>query len=158
MKKRVLWIDDTEDSMMDPLATTVIINRNYELTISPDASDAQRLLCSEEYDAIIVDLRIPPGDDKEWISLFLKFRRGKLAGELGLELISSFVNPEKSLIKQKVIPAWISPHKFGIFTVISKSDIENEVNRLGVRVYFQKTAHCPRDLIIKITEAISDNN
>ena len=42
---------------------------------------------AEEFDAVVVDVRLPPGDDPYWKELHRKAGRDKVHAELGLQLL-----------------------------------------------------------------------
>jgi DNA-binding NtrC family response regulator len=64
-KRRVLWVEDGARYDLVNMAAPVYMDGKYDLIIAEDASSGIDYLLKDTFDVIIVDIRIPPGGDKE---------------------------------------------------------------------------------------------
>jgi DNA-binding NtrC family response regulator len=73
MKKiKVLWVEDSARLDLPHLAAPIYMDGNYDLVVAETVSDGIAHIQNENFDAIIVDIRIPPGDDPRWIKQYHK--------------------------------------------------------------------------------------
>jgi CheY-like chemotaxis protein len=150
MKSRILWVEDNAFNDLVNMAGPILTSGNYDLTIALDASEGLRHLTNREFDAVIVDIRLPPGRDEEFISIYNKAGQEKASSRLGLWLLRRVLQPAD----KQSIPSWIKPEKFGIFTVESRVEVEQELESLKIGVYLQKTEWTPRTALLYIIEKI----
>lgn len=154
MKPKVLWIEDGALVEVSNLAGPIYTSGKYDLVIALDASDGVRKLRQTEFDVVIVDIRIPPGDDPKWINLFSQLGFNKIQARLGRELLYSCLKPSEAKVKLGEIPKWVSPERFGILTVESYREVENDLEKLGIQVYQQKTSDIPVTVLYDLIEKI----
>ena len=153
MKKiKVLWIEDNALFDLQNVLGPIFMDGRYDLAIAETASDGIQRLMQEEFGAVIVDIRLPPGDDPDWVRLYK--RPYGLAARLGLALLYSLFCQEEAEIKHQRIPPWVSPDRFGVFTVESKAEVQPHLDKLKVSVYEQKTAQTSTRVILNILERI----
>lgn len=158
MKYKVLWIEDGAFVEVGDFAGPVLIAMKYDLHVAIDVSDAIKQIKSTEFDAIIVDIRIPPGNDPEWENLFSKSAYNKIGGRLGIQLLYSLFKPGKSAVKFSEIPTWISPEKIGVFTVESELEVKNELEELRIDCFQQKKTRLPKTTLLELIEKVIDNS
>lgn len=149
MKSRILWIEDGAFSEMKWLTAPVYFSGLYELVIASTASEGYDYLMRKEFHAVIVDIRLPPGNDPFFIKAF-SHQQSKVAARLGLVLLNRVLKPSG----QQAVPGWISPKRFGVFTVESQEELSPYLEELGIEVFRQKTETLPKTEILHIVEEI----
>ena len=154
MKPKVLWIEDGALIEASQFVGPVYTSGKYDLTIALDISEGVRQLMNSEFDAIIVDIRIPPGDDKKWIKFYSQSAFNKIQARLGRLLLYSLLIPSEAKVPIENIPQWIEPNKFGVLTVESRDELEADLEKLGIKVYRQKTAVMPVTVLLELIEEI----
>lgn len=155
-KYKILWVEDGALAELAYLAGPVYIDGRYDLFIAQNASDAVEALEGNEFNAVIIDVRLPPGKNKEWNTLYKRAAYQKESAKLGIELLTSMLKPEDSVIKIGNID-WLTATKVAIFTVENKSDLQHVLNEFRVGVYKQKTANIPESTLIDIIKQITEN-
>jgi hypothetical protein len=154
MKHKVLWIEDGAFVEVSSFAAPVINRIVYALEVALDVSDAVKKIIKTQFDAVIVDIRIPPGSDPEWEHLYSKSGYNKIGARLGIQLLFSLLKPEAAAIKLDKIPPWVSPGKFGIFTVESEAEVKNDLEVLGITFFQQKKTNIPNIALLELIEKI----
>lgn len=136
---RVLWIEDGALLDFTELAASVLVAGEYELVISTNASNAVNRLIGEQepFDAVIVDIRIPPGDRREWIQLDRRLGRDGQP-RLGIELIKAVLGADDAQVRLARRPTWISPERLAVLTVETEQELRPLLTPLGVHLVFEK--------------------
>lgn len=150
MKSRVLWVEDGAFSELMPLSSPVYTSGDYDLVIALDASEGFRYLMEKKFDAVIMDIRLPPGRDPYFIERYKNWNASKGSARLGLALLHRILKPSEG---QK-IPAWITPEHFAVFTVEGNTELEHELKYLGIKVYYQKAETINKLTLIEIIEKV----
>lgn len=153
MKKRVLWIEDQAFSDLPAFAGPVYMTGKYELVVATTASEGIRHIMHSQFDAVIVDIRLPPGEEKVWKELYSARGESKASARLGLEMLQALLRPAMSSVKlEQPIPRWVvsTPTRFGVMTVESPSEIEKELQAMGISVYRQKKAHTEAGVLLEM--------
>jgi CheY-like chemotaxis protein len=156
-KVRVLWVEDGALVEFAEHAAPVITSGQYDLQIALDASDGLEQLCGNQgFDVVIVDIRLPPGHKPEWVDLFRKGGKNKAQARLGLELLNTCLGGNQSNISINVLPTWITPERFGVYTVETRNTLQPELDRLGVRVFKEKldTAHDSDSVLLDLIDEV----
>src|SRR5438105_597952 len=141
MKRKVLWVEDSAFSDLTVLAGALYMTGDYNLVVAANASDGFRYIMEKEFDAVIMDIRLPPGNDPYFESLYNSSQGSKTSARLGIAVLERALKPSAENAR-----AWISPERFGVLTVESRREVKEELVALGVNVYYQKTARMPRDV------------
>lgn len=153
-KHRVLWIEDGANAEMALAAGPVYSDGHYDLIIAPDVSEGIRYLQDNEFDAVVVDIRLVPGNRKNWIDLNKEFGSDKVQARLGIHLLYSFLRPETAKVKLKNVPRWVRPERFGVLSVEPQAQIDADLKALGVTAYAEKNTakdkNVLKDIIVKI--------
>jgi hypothetical protein len=158
-KKYVLWIEDDATYNLQHIASPVVMNPRYDLTLAVTVSEALHHLQSREagFDAVIVDLRMPPGKRSEWVRLHQNLGRSGNPPRLGLHLLLSLYgvqNPHLTPIPR--IP-WLPPiEKVGVLSVDAWTDVQEGLLEIGlqVRQYEQKSAGMSSQILLKLVERV----
>lgn len=156
MKRNVLWIEDGAHGEMSELAGPFNTRVNYHLVIAVDASEGISYIMQAEFDAVIVDIRLPPGDDEAWIDIHNSFGENQNASRLGLLVLRSLLKPRESEVKHKHVPPWVRAELFGVLTVENQSEVEGDLRRLGIdiEVFRQKTRRSSENMLLELTERV----
>jgi hypothetical protein len=155
-RPRALWIEDGARSELSHLSGPVLYDGRIELVLAEDLTTAVDYILEEEFDSLIVDVRLPPGDDPYWKELHRRAGQDKVHAELGLQLLRWLLNGN-GVESLPAPPAWVSAKRIAVFSVESKLEILSSLEELGIEVIQQKRADLPdtilRDLIDRLLES-----
>ncbi|MCO6491578.1 MAG: hypothetical protein J5I98_24390 [Phaeodactylibacter sp.] len=156
---KVLWIEDDADSDLYHLASPVYIEGNYHLDIASNASEAFFYLNERRYDIIIVDIRIPPGRNPEWLSRYEELQRKNNANSsrLGLELLRRIFGENGNKPSLRVAQN-LAAARYGVFTVERLEELKadlTELNLTGLK-YKRKNAMMPHTALLEFIREISE--
>jgi hypothetical protein len=155
-RPRALWIEDGARSELSHLTGPVLYDGRIELVLAEDLTTAVEYVREEEFDTLIVDVRLPPGDDPYWKQLHRRAGRDKVHAELGLQLLRWLLGAG-DFSDLPPAPGWVSAKRIGVFSVESEHEILHSVSELGIGVIQQKRADLPdtilRDLIERLLES-----
>jgi hypothetical protein len=164
---QVLWIEDDALFDLNDLATAVSSSLKYKLKIARNVTEGIENILRREFDVIIVDVRLPPGNDQRWAELFINARaevEQNLGNKLGLQLLHTLLNRNGKHAVTIDIPSWVTPDRFAVFTVEERSTCEPHLTDLGVKVHVKKKAGLPPstlrdliDLVLKNRSGASSN-
>lgn len=155
MKKyRILWVEDGARFDLPHLAAPVFMEGCYDLCIVENVSDCITYLQNHEFDAVIMDIRLSPGDDQSWIELYKKAGTDKVAARLGLRLLYSLLGSAEAEVKLDNPPSWINAGKIGVFTVESKTELDEHLRKLGITVYQQKKADVSESVLLDLIKDV----
>ncbi len=155
MKTRVLWVEDSARLELRSLLGPVYMSGDYDLSLAEDATDAMKRLQTTVYDAIILDMRIPPGMDEQWIKIYREREEDKAFARLGLELANWMFNGHSFLYPP---PTWVRPHHVGVFTVEDDPALHARLEVLKIEVFEHKTAGIADTILVKIIERIVEKS
>jgi hypothetical protein len=152
-RPRALWIEDGARSELSHLSGPVLYDGRIELVLAEDLTTAVDYLLEEEFDAVIVDVRLPPGDDPHWKELHRRAGRDKVHAELGLQLLRWLLAPEPppGLLDP---PAWIHPKRIAVFSVDCRTEIQDTLHGLGIEVVQQKRADLPDTILRELIDRL----
>lgn len=156
MKKKILWIEDQANKDVSQLAAPVYNDGNYELIVAYNISDAKKNLFSYEFDAVVVDIRLPSGEHQEWYDLYKRSSFNKINARLGLDLLYSILlpNDERTKVKYNNVPKWIESKRFGILSVESREELADDMYKLGISHFKQKKASSSKKILLELIEEI----
>lgn len=131
--KRVLWLEDQYEDFSAYL--NMLSRVGYLVDTVRSVSEAEQKLREENYVAVIFDIKVLPGEKKEWKDLDIKKRKKNpfFDSYLGLELLYSLFSPGPNRVTiDPPIPAEkINPKKVIVFSVVY--DKVAEISRMGIR-------------------------
>lgn len=153
MKPRVLWIEDSARLELRNLAAPVYSCGRFDFNLAEDVTSAVNLLRVTTFDAILVDVRLPPGADPHWKRLYQQAGADKVSAQLGIKLLYWLINGDHSVHPDEPPNGFDKSH-LGIFTVENREDIHEELDALGISVFFQKTSSLPDAILIKIFDTL----
>ena len=155
MKPRVLWIEDSARLELRNLAAPVYSSGRFDFNLAEDVTTAVNMLKVTTFDAVVVDVRLPPGADPHWKRLYQHAGADKVNAQLGIKLLHWLINKDRHVHPDDP-PNGFSKARLGIFTVESQEDLREELDVLGITVFFQKTTSLPDAILVKIFDTLMD--
>jgi CheY-like chemotaxis protein len=163
-KKRVLWVEDSARFELASVLGPIFASHRYDLTLAENASTAAEYLRRRQFDAIIVDIRLPPGPHRYWRGIYKGAGSDRTNAKLGLELLSWLLagGAQDGKGKSKraddsvpARPAWqIAPDHIGVFSVENRGEIGGDLEALGVSVQHEKRPGLPDTILLDIVTEI----
>ena len=182
-RKRMLWIEDSARFELPEQMAPVYYSGKFIFHLAENVVDGINHLRSAErdgkpYDVVIVDIRLPPGEDKVWYDLYKRTIHSQVESQLGLILLywlfakdlqgnlADFRRPGnpgagedivKRLTELKhsgVTPPNVEKKTVAVYTVEPPPLVCPHLNYLGIEVYAQKTIDTPDDILLKLTRAV----
>jgi len=152
MKTKVLWVEDSARLELRNLTGPIYISGDYDMNLAEDATTAVRYLLTKEYDAVILDMRLPPGIDDYWINIYQDRGEDKADARLGLELADWLLNGRTDFPNKR--PDWIKPQHVGVFTVENDPALHTRLEYLRITVFEHKTAGLSDTVLVDIIKRI----
>lgn len=149
--KRVLWVEDAALAYFSRLTAPLLISGHYALRIATNATDAERYVREARYDAVVVDVRIEPGPDPDWIVRYRAAGNRSAVAKLGLAFLEAVLGASsRSLVG---IP-WLTPQHVGLLTVEPIEELAASLSKLKIDVYKQKSAQQGAQQLLDVVERI----
>lgn len=149
MRKKVLWIEDSAFDETAILATPVHLSGEYDLDIALTATQAMSKLAHNDYEAVVVDIRLPPGEDRRWKNAYYGSSKD---AKLGLVLLRTVLKKNGLNEEFRLTPSSRDPHRYGVLSVESSRELGPELAELGV-LYFDKASESS-DTLLRAIQAI----
>ncbi len=156
MKHKVLWIEDGAHGDLPDLIAPVNVEGSYDLTIAFNATQAIEFILENEYAAVIVDIRLPPGDDQRWIDIYNSPDTNKNAERLGLLILRSLLRPDLSEVKISK-QEWFTENVIGVLTVENQDEVQGDLDELQIKVYCQKNKRPSPDTLLRLIRTVMEN-
>jgi CheY-like chemotaxis protein len=153
-KCKVLWIEDAARFDFPQMAAPLYMNGGYDLAVAEDVTSAVALVKQSEYDVVIVDIRLPPGDDSRWIALWKRAGSNRVAARLGLELLRSLLGSDGAKIFLRDRPSWLTPDRIGVLTIEGDDELRPVLDELGIRFYRRKQADVPDTVLLDLVSDV----
>lgn len=155
MKYRVLWVEDNAFTDLDNMSGPVYNAVKYELVTAISATEGLRQLQDDKkpFDVIIVDIRLPPGTDEEFVGLFNASGENKVEARLGLKLLERVLEQSET---NNIPEPHRRPKKFAIFTAESWQELEEKLTSLSIDadVYEQKMERNPKTMLLELIKRV----
>ena len=139
MRPKALWIEDSARLELANLTGPVLFNATCHLTLAEDVTTAVDLLLTNRYDAVVVDIRLPPGRDPQWGGHYRATGSSKVDAQLGLKLLHWLLRGDRSIYDSDP-PEWIRPGQIGVFSVETLREVQVYLDDLGISVFQEKNA------------------
>ncbi len=152
-RPRALWIEDGARSELSHLSGPVLYDGRIELVLAEDLTTAVEYLLEEEFDAVVVDVRLPPGDDPYWKEQHRRAGRDKVHAQLGLQLLRWLLDAEDKP-GLATPPSWLDAKRIAVFSVDTESEILGTLNDLGIEVIQQKRADLPDTILRELIDRL----
>lgn len=157
-KHPILWIEDGARFDLPYLAAPVYMDGGYDLFVAETIADGITHLQRREFDAIIMDIRVPPGNNAQWNKIYKEAGRNKVTARLGLKLLYSLLNHPEAEIKLPARPDWITAKKIGVLTVESYPELKDHLDKLGITVYQQKHANIADVVLLDLIKQVLEKS
>ena len=138
MKPKVIWVEDSARLELRNLTGPVYFSGKYDFQLAEDVTQAINFIMVKPFDALIVDIRLPPGLNKCWQVLYQKSGADKVKAQLGLKLISWLLGNDIGC--NQTPPSWVDIKRIAVFSVESPNEIMPHLKELGINKYLQKAA------------------
>jgi hypothetical protein len=156
MKTKFLWIEDNARTDLKYLLGPVYMSGKFDPVVAPTVAEGVYRMKQAEFAAVIVDIRLLPGNDDAWESLYLKLGGEKGSSRLGLCLLYSLFGPRIDDVEINGKPEWIKPERFGVLTVEDLGgNLGEALKSFGITVREQKTTHTLNTTLLKMVEQIT---
>lgn len=166
MKTKFLWIEDNARTDLKHLLAPVYMSGIYDPVIAPTVAEGVYQLEHTQFAAVIVDIRLLPGNNNDWEALYSQLGRERGTARLGLCLLYSLFDPRNDDVrlgeireKIKKGASWIKPERFGVLTVEDlHGDLSEALESFGIIAYAQKTTRTPNTTLLKMVDEIIGRN
>jgi CheY-like chemotaxis protein len=156
MKNKVLWIEDGARYDLPYLAAPVYMEGNFDLYVAEDTTEGLRMLQGGEFDAVICDIRLPPGSDPLWVKIYRKAGHDKAASRLGLRLLQTILGESAADARERLGLEWLTPQRIGILTVeeVDDESFRQEMLELGITVYQRKNSSLLETALLDLIQRV----
>lgn len=151
---RILWVEEAAQTDYAYWIAPLFIAGCYDIHIAEDTTKAAQLILSKPFDVILVDIRLPPGEDQPWIDLFNSGKSEKYAARLGMALIKSILCIENAPVKLQVPPGWVTRQKIGILSVESRSSLQVDLADVGEIIHQHKSTQVSETILLDLVNKI----
>ncbi len=152
MKPRVLWVEDSARLELRNLTGPIYFSGKYDFSLAEDITTAIHMLRVEVFDAIIVDIRLPPGIDPKWNAFYRNAGADKVQAQLGMRLLYWLLGSDRTYPAPP--PDWITPRHIAVFTVESRQEIQKDLDNLRIATFEQKVAGLPDTILLRLIEQL----
>lgn len=157
-RPHVLWVEDSARFELSELLGPVYYSRKCFLTLAEDATSAVEHLNRRSFDALIVDIRLPPGSSATWRDLYRQAGKKRVEAQLGLHLLEWLLAPATPG-RWNGLPSpqfRLPPERIAVFSVESWSQVQERLKGLGItrERYYQKAVNTPDDILVRIIEQL----
>lgn len=154
MTKNVLWMEDNALIDLQEFTPAILLNNRYNLDFALDSSMAENMLKDKEYDVIIVDIRLMPGNGIKWNKLYNDKGGNHISARLGLWLMYGYLKPEESPIIIEDIPSWINEKIIGILTVEKLAELSPHLKILNIEDDQYRNKKSDPNILLELIEHI----
>lgn len=156
MKPKVLWIEDSARFELNNLTGPIYFYGNYDFQQAENVTSAIEFLRVKEYDALIVDIRLPPGNDPYWRQLYRKAELDGGGEKLGIKFLYWLLSRDGSY--HHPAPLWAKPDKVAVFTVENHMEVRDDLDELGIKHFKQKTTGLADTTLLDLIEELLGQN
>jgi hypothetical protein len=159
IRSKVLWVEDSARFDLASLLGPIYASRRFDLTLAENATAASAQLLRRRFDAIVVDIRLPPGEHPYWNNIFKSAGADRANAKLGLALLGWLFGaavpgaPKPLGNGQSVprLPEWkVRPQQIGVFSVESRLEIGHTLEQVGVTIMHEKRPGLPDTILRQI--------
>jgi hypothetical protein len=157
-QKRVLWIEDSARYELSELAGPVYASHKYWLHIAENATAATQYMRNNEYDVLIVDMRLPPGGDPVWQDIYRKEGKNKDLTHLGAHLLQWLLNGKSNGVEGLgEPPTWVTADRVAVFTVEGRDQLDHILDKMNL-TYEQKRATRRDTILLDLIDRVVKNS
>lgn len=156
MKPKVLWVEDSARFELNNLTGPIYFYGNYDFQQAENVTSAIEFLKVKEYDALIVDIRLPPGNDPYWRELYRKAELDGGGEKLGIKFLYWLLSRGGSY--PHPAPLWAKPEMVAVFTVENHMEVQDNLDELGIKHFKQKTTGLADTTLLDLIEELLGRN
>lgn len=159
-KRKILWVEDSARFELPHLLGPINASRRYDLTLAEDATVAAEYLRRRRFEAIVVDVRLPPGDHRYWRDIFQNAGSDRTNAKLGLALLAWLFGAPSPIppSRQNSIPprpTWpMQPQQVCVFSVENRLEIGPTLEQIGVTCMHEKRPGLPDTILLEIVSEV----
>lgn len=153
MKSRILWVEDSARLELRKLVGPIYVSGKYDFHLADDVTKAVRFVQAGRFDALIVDIRLPPGAAREWTDVYRHQNADGVRAHLGLRFLAWLLGHDRSVL-DSAPPDWATPKRVGVFTVEGQNEIGKHLIALGIEVFAQKVPGLPDTILVELIERL----
>lgn len=167
-KRKILWVEDSARFDLASLIGPIYASRRYDLTLAENATTAAEYLRHSRFEAIIVDIRLPPGAHAYWRDIYENAGADRTNAKLGLALLDWLFGPPAPGRSRPVgngaggsgagvprLPEWkVQPQHVAVFSVENRLEIGPTLDRFGVTVMHEKRPGLPDTILLEIVSEV----
>ncbi len=164
-KSRVLWVEDSARFDLQHMLGPIFASRRYDLTLAENATSGADYLRQRNFDAVVVDVRLPPGTHPYWRAIYNNAGADRTNAKLGLPLLGWLLDRIDALRRAGIDiadhetpprrPKWdVSPQQIGVFSVENRGEIGPALELLGVDFLQEKRPGLPDSVLIDIVDEL----
>lgn len=157
----ILWVEDEASVELQYLYAPAV-TAGYDLHLAGDASRAIAELQKREYAAVIVDIRIFPGNDQRWIELYNRAGADPAAARLGFHLLRALLLPNdegtKVELDEDEIPKWLTGARCAVFSVEADSAVDDGLRSQGLTKSQVKGPSLDVLALVKLIESVLETS
>ena len=162
-KNKILWVEDSARFELPFVLGPIYASHRYDLTLAENATTAAEYLRRRKFEAIVVDIRLPPGPGAFWRAVFRQHESDRTNAKLGLELLRWLLgdgdaqSDHRNGTAPPQRPSWpVTPTQVGVFSVESRLEVGQQLKQLGVDLIYEKQPGLPDTILLDIvTEVLS---
>ena len=160
-KRKILWVEDSARFELPSLIGPIYASRRYDLTLAENATAAAEHLRHSRFEAIIVDVRLPPGAHAYWRGIYENAGADRTNAKLGLALLAWLFGPPVTDrpggngANAPRLPEWkVRPQQVAVFSVETHSEIGPMLAGFGVEVMHEKRPGLPDTILLDIVSEV----
>lgn len=147
-----MWVEDSARLELRNLTGPVYFSGKYDFQLAEDVTQAINFLTVKPFDALIIDIRLPPGLNVCWQALYRKSGADKVKAQLGLKLVSWLLGDDVGC--NQTPPNWVDVKRIAVFSVESPTEIEPHLHEFGIGLYLQKAAGLPDTALLELINRV----
>jgi len=154
MNNKVLWIEDDSLGDLSEQLGPIYVDGTFNIVVARSATEGFQYLLESQFEAVIVDIRLPPGEDEQWVKIYNKSKIEKKTARLGLVILAEAL--KRGADKTQKDHEWIRPSVFGVFTVEPINHVSKELEELGINLelYRHKSKRPPPTTLLELFQAV----
>ncbi len=157
-RKRILWVEDSARFDLAKIVGPIYRARRFHLSLAEDATSAVRMLSSNTFDVVVMDIRIPPGEDEFWIKRYQDNGSDASQAKLGLLVLRwLFDKSWEYRADLPQTPPWVNTVQFAVFSVERENEIGEDLKKLGIATYQEKVPGSGSDVLLKLIDRVLKN-
>ena len=150
----ILWVEEAAQSDYANWIAPINMAGCYDIKIAEDTTQATECVQREPFDVILVDIRLPPGNDPRWINIYNASHSAKYTAQLGMAFIHSILGKKEPPVAISIPDGWVTAQKIGILSVESESMLKANMDLLDIHIFQQKSTRVSETVLLELVQRI----